>query len=126
MADAKAEQQAGGIGLALCLDRGEEVVDRLFLPALAAEQFLAVRGQAEDIGGLLDPAEIEEFDEGLLAKSLDIERAAADEMLEPFEPLGGTDQPAGAADIDFAFLRHCVRLAFGAVGGEDPRVAGFV
>ena len=43
VADAEAEQEARAVGLALGLDRGEEVVDRLLLPALAAEQLVAVR-----------------------------------------------------------------------------------
>jgi hypothetical protein len=41
---------------------------------------LAVGGEAEDVGGLGDPAEIEKLDQRLLAQPLDIERAAADEM----------------------------------------------
>ena len=51
MANAEAEQEARSIGLSSGLDRGEEVVDRLLLPALAAEQFRAVLVKAEDVGG---------------------------------------------------------------------------
>src|SRR3546814_544166 len=51
MADAEPEQQPRGVGRALRLDRGEEIIDRLFLPALAPEQLGAVRLQPEDVGG---------------------------------------------------------------------------
>ena len=51
VADAEAEQEARPVGLALGLDRGEQVVDRLLLPALAAEQLGAMAAQPEDVGG---------------------------------------------------------------------------
>src|SRR3954462_11454031 len=51
VADAEPEQEARSVGLTLSLDRGEEVVDRLLLPALAAEQFITVTVQPEDVGG---------------------------------------------------------------------------
>ena len=37
MANAEPEQQPGGIGLSLGLDGGEQIVDRLLLPALAPD-----------------------------------------------------------------------------------------
>ena len=61
VADAEAEQEARAVGLALGLDRGEEVVDRLLLPPLAAEQFVAVVAQAENVGGRVEPAELDEL-----------------------------------------------------------------
>ena len=39
-------------------------------------QFVAVRGEPEDVGGLADPAEIEKLDQRLLAQPVDVERAA--------------------------------------------------
>ena len=42
MADAQAKEQARGVGLALGLDRGEEIVDRFLLPAFATEQLRAM------------------------------------------------------------------------------------
>ena len=51
VADAEAEQQARAVGPALGLDRGDQGVDRLVLPPLAAEQLVAVIAKAEDVGG---------------------------------------------------------------------------
>ena len=55
----------------------------------------------------------------LLAQPLDVERAARDEMLQALEPLRRADQPAGAADVDLAFLGDRLAAAFGAMVGED-------
>ena len=110
MADAEPEQEARAVGLALGVDRGEQIVDRLLLPALAAEQFVAVVVQAEDVGGRLQPAELDELAIRLLAEPLDVERAAADEMAQPLEPLGRADQAAGAADVDLALLGDRFRM----------------
>ena len=78
VADAEAEQEARAVRLALGLDRGEQIVDRLLLPALAAEQLVAVVAQAEDVGGRVEPAELDELGDALFAQALDVERAAAD------------------------------------------------
>ena len=121
VADAEPEQEARRLGLALGLDRGEQIVDRLLLPALAPEQFVAVPVQAEDVGGRMQPAELDELDDGLFAQPLDVERAAADEMLQPLDPLRRADQPAGAADVDLALLGDRFAVAFGAMVGEDVR-----
>ena len=61
VADAEPEQEARPVGLALGLDRGEQIVDRFLLPALAPEQLVAVRVQAEDVGGRMEPAELDEL-----------------------------------------------------------------
>jgi len=66
----------------------------------------------------MQPAEVEKLLDGLFAQPFDIERGAADEMLQPFNPLCRADQPAGAADINFAFLGDCFAAAFGAVIGK--------
>ena len=42
-----------------------------------------------------------------------------DEMLQPLDPLRRADQPAGAADVDLAFLGDRLAVAFGAMVGED-------
>ncbi len=119
VADAEAEQEARAVGPALGLDRGEQAVDRLLLPALAAEQLVAVVAQAEDVGGRVQPAKLDELGDALLAQPLDVERAAADEMAQPLEALRRADQPAGAADVDLAFLGDRLAAAFGAMVGED-------
>src|SRR3546814_2043312 len=83
---------AGGVGLALGLYGGEEIVDGFLLPPLPAHQVGAVRLQAEDVGRFRDPAEVEKFLYALFAQPLYVERGAADEMAQPFEPLGGADE----------------------------------
>src|SRR6476659_5537182 len=104
MADAKPEQQARAVGLSLGLDRGEEVVDRLLLPPLASEQFVAMVVETEDVGGRVQPAQLDELGDALLAQPFDVERAAGHEMPQPLKALRRADQPAGAADVDLAFL----------------------
>ena len=122
MADAEAEQEARPVRLPLRLDRGEEVVDRLLLPSLAAEQLVAELLQPEDVGGRMKPAELDEFGDRLLAQPLDVERAARHEMPEPLEPLRRADQAAGAANVDLAFLGDRLALAF-ADNGRGRRTA---
>ncbi len=39
-------------------------------------------------------------------------------MSQPLEPLGGADQPAGAADVDLAFLGDGFGVAHRAAGRE--------
>src|SRR6185295_5807517 len=74
VADAEAEQEARAVGRALGLDRREEVVDRLFLPALATEQLGAVIVKAEDVGRRMEPAELDELEDRFLAEALDVKR----------------------------------------------------
>ena len=62
----------------------------------------------------------------LLAQPFDVERAARDEMPQPLEPLRRADQAAGAADVDLAFLGDRLGCAFGAMVGEDVRLARLV
>src|SRR3546814_4502120 len=86
MADAEPEQQPRRVGLALRLDRGEQIVHRLVLPPLAAEQVVAMMLQPEDVGRpLVQPAQFQKLGDALLAQPLDVERAAADEMPERSE-----------------------------------------
>src|SRR5437868_2256196 len=94
VADTEAEQETRAVGPALGLDRGEEVVDRLLFPALAAEQIGTMLVQAEDVGWRMQPAELDELRDALFAQPLDVERTARDEMPQPFEPLRRTDQAA--------------------------------
>ena len=49
-----------------------------------------------------------------------------DEMPQPLEPLRGADQPAGAADVDLAFLGDGLATAFGAMVGKDVGLARLV
>ncbi len=79
--------------------------------------------QAEDVGGAGQPAQLDELDDALLAQPVDVHRPARHEMLQSLEPLRRADQAAGAADIDLALLGHRLRLAFGAMIGEDIRRA---
>ena len=101
----------------------EEVVDRFLLPSLAAEQLAAMIAQAEDVGGRVQPAELDELGDRLLAQPLDVERSARHEMPQPLEPLRRADQAAGAADVDLAFLGNRLALAFRAMVGEYVRLA---
>ena len=126
VADAQPEQQPRRVGRALGLDRGEQVVDRLVLPAFAFQDFSAFGLEPEDIGRTLQPAEREKLVDGLFPEPLDIERGAAHEMLEPLGPLRRTDQPAGAADIDLTLFGHRLAAALGAMIGEMVGRAGLV
>src|SRR3546814_10981974 len=71
----------------------------------------------------VDHPVVEEIFDLLQAQPLYIHRAAADEMAQPLDALRGEDQPAGAADIDFAFPGHRIRSAIGAVRREGPGCA---
>src|SRR5690348_13095016 len=75
--------------------------------------------QPKNVGRRVEPAQLDEFDQRLLAEPLDVERAAADEMAEPLEPLCGANEAAGAAHIDLALLAYRLALTFGATVGED-------
>ena len=51
---------------------------------------------------------------------------ATDEMLEALEPLRRADEPAGAADVDLAFLSDGLRLAFGAMVRKNVSLARLI
>ena len=119
MADAQAEQEFDRIGRAFCFDSDEEIVDRLFFPPLTRQQFVAVQFQPENISRAVQPPQPEELDNRLVPQPLDVERAARHEMFQPLDALRGTDQAAGAADIDFAFFGNSFGLAFGARRWKD-------
>src|SRR5690606_41034601 len=122
--NAEAEQQPRGIGPALGFDGCQQVVHRLVLPALPADQLRAVSVQPEQIARpLRQPAELEELGNRLLAQPLDVERAPAGEMPQPLELLRPADQPAGAAHVHFAFLRDSFAAADRAEIGEHKRLA---
>jgi hypothetical protein len=123
VADSEPEQEARPVGLPLRLDRSEQIVDRLVLPPLASDQPVAELVQAEDIGGRVKPAELDEFRDRLLAQPFDVERPARYEMPEALEALGGADEAARAADVDLALLRNRLALAFGAMVREDIGLA---
>ena len=119
MADAEAEEQPRGIGLALVFHRRQQIIHRLVLPPLQRENGLAPLVQAENIGRPIgEPALRDEFGNGLLAQPFNIERAAADEMFQSLELLRLTDQPAGATHIHLALCRHRFAAADRAFGGE--------
>ncbi len=126
MPNAKAEKQARGVRGTLRLNRSEQVIDGLFLPSLPSEQRGAMLFEAEDVSRFGDPSKVEKFLNGLLAQPLNVERTTADEMAEPFEPLRAADQPAGAADIDFALFAHGLRPAYRAMIGEEESGTRFV
>ena len=121
VADAEAEQEARAVGLALAprSRRGDCRPTSPSSPRGRAARRDAA--QAEDVGGRVQPAELEELGDRLLAQPFDVERAAADEMAQPLEPLRRADQPAGAADVDLALLGDRLAAAFGAMVGEDVR-----
>src|SRR5690606_27251304 len=56
--------------------------------------------------------------DALFAEPLDVERAAADEVAQPFEFLCVADEAAGAADIDLALLGDRLAAAHRAMVGE--------
>ena len=126
MADTKAEQEPRGVRLALRLDSCEQVIDRLVLPAFALKNGITAAAQAEDICRAFQPAERKELVDGLLAQPFDIERGAADKMLEPLGTLRRADQPAGAAHIDFAFFGNGFAVALRAMIREGVSGADFV
>src|SRR5438046_1242138 len=74
----------------------------------------------------MKPAKLDELGDALFAQPFDIERAARHEMPQPLEPLRRTDQAAGAADIDLAFLGDRLAAAFGAMVGEDISLARLI
>src|SRR5690606_31950876 len=124
LAHAEAEDQAVEGDDAPRVDPGDQVADAgLAIAVLGAQQgqLLLVAGQAEDVGGLLDPAARVEGDQLLFAKAFDVEGAAADEVLEALDDLGVADQAAGAAALDLVPLAHGFGAANGAGGGEDVR-----
>uniref|UniRef100_A0A0N4ZWK6 Amidase domain-containing protein n=1 Tax=Parastrongyloides trichosuri TaxID=131310 RepID=A0A0N4ZWK6_PARTI len=121
---AQTEDQAVEADDAARVDAGDQVADAgLAIAVLGAQQgqLLLVAGQAEDIGGLLDPAARVEGDQLLFAEAFNVEGAPADEMLEAFDDLGVADQAAGAAALDLVPLAHGFGAADGADGGEDVR-----
>ena len=63
MADAKPEQEARRIEPDPRVDRGEQIIDRLLLPPLAADQLAAMILQPEDIRGRVEPAQLDELDD---------------------------------------------------------------
>ena len=52
----------------------------------------------------MKPAKPEKLLNRFFAQSLDIKRAATDEMLEPLYPLCRADQTASAANINLSFF----------------------
>ena len=85
----------------------------------ARQQFVAVPAEPEDIRRGMQPTQFDELDQGLFSEAVDVERSAADEMLQPLDALRRADQPAGAADIDLALGRDRFAGAFGAVVGNS-------
>src|SRR5207302_4770538 len=110
MADAEPEQEPRGIGAAFRLDGCQQVIHRLVLPPLTPDEIGAVSVEAEDVAGaLVEPAELHELKDGLLAQPFDVERPPAGEVPQPLELLRAAHEPAGAAYVGLAFLGH--RLA---------------
>src|SRR3954453_13653357 len=82
--------------------------------------------QAEDVRGRMDPFEVDELRDRLLAEAFDVERASRHEMTQPLEPLRRTDEPARTADVGLALPRNRLGAAQLAMGGEDERFARHV
>src|SRR4029453_7694373 len=114
MADAEPEQEARRVEADSLVEGVETVVDRLGLPALAADQLAALSLQAKDVGRTMKPAQLNELDDAFLAQPVDVHRAARHEMPQALDPLPRADQPAGAANVDLAFFGNRFRMAFGA------------
>ena len=73
-------------------------------------------------GSLISPFSWKSLDIGA-AQAFDVERVAADEMLEPLDRLRRTDEPARAAAVDVFLAGLLVHLAHGmaAAGGAFVR-----
>ena len=84
IADAQAEQEAVQGDDAAGVDPGDQVADTgLAIAVLVPQQgqFFLVAGQAEDVGGLLQPAALVEGDQLLFPKTFNVKGAAADKVL---------------------------------------------
>src|SRR5262249_12750408 len=90
----------------------EQVADRQCAePFLLLElDFRIARFEREDVGGLLDPALLEEQRDLLFAQPLDVEGPAGDEMLQMLDLLRRAGELAGAAR-DRPFLAGRDRIA---------------
>ena len=78
--------------------------------------------ELEDIGRFLDqPFLVEQLDIGA-AQSFDVERVAADEMLEPLHGLRRTNQHARAAAVDVFLARLLVHFAHGMAAADGAFV----
>ena len=102
------------------LDRGEQIVDRLLLPALAPDQLAAMRLA----GGRCRPGRCSQPSSTnstmLFSPSPSMSIAPRDtKCLQPLDPLRRADQPAGAADVDLALLGD--RFATGIPGNGRGR-----
>src|SRR3546814_20847494 len=118
-------QPPRGVWRPFRLDRGVQIVNRLVLPPFAADHVAAMCLQPQNIGRpLVEPAQVQEFGDALFPQSLDVERAAADEMAQALELLGVADQAAGAADVDLALLGDRLAVANRAMVGEDRKSGG--
>ena len=119
VADAEREDQPVEGDVPALGDGAEEVAGGLLAPAVAGAEVGPVAGlEGEDVGGLADPALGEEGLRGLRAEALDVEGAAADEVLELLHRLRRADQAAGAVVHRLAGLAHHVRAADRAGVGE--------
>ena len=118
MADPQPEQQPRGIGFTARFHGFQQIIHRALLPPVERKNVRAPLLQTEDVGGAFEPAERKELVDRLLAQTVDIERAATDEMLKPFRALRGTYQTACATHIDLALLGHRLAAAFGAMIGK--------
>src|SRR5690242_15617287 len=99
MTDAQAEQESSRIGLALCLDRSEQIIDRCLRPPLAPDQLLALGVQAKNVGGRMEQAVAKETLDRGRAEPLDVHCPAAGKMAQALDALRRADQAAGTADI---------------------------
>src|SRR5262249_2552199 len=99
MTHAKRVDEALERDLAPRRDRMEQVADRQYAePFLLLElDFRIARFEHEDVGGLLDPALLEEQRDLLFAQPLDVEGPAGDEMLQMLDLLRRAGELAGAA-----------------------------
>ena len=104
---------------AALVDGSHQLLHRLFAPTVALFDFVGVLFQTEKIGGAPDHPLRPELFNVLCAKPFNVEGVARHEMLEPFNRLRLTDQPARAAAHRLTGLAHRGRSAFGADFGKD-------
>src|SRR5437762_14196526 len=74
----------------------------------------------------MEPAEGDEFGDRFLAQAFDVQRAARNEVPQPCEALRRANEPAGAANVDLAFLGDGLGIAHRAADRELVSRARFV
>jgi hypothetical protein len=103
VADVERDEEALQRSLGASPDAVDELVDAPVLPPGQLQDLVTTTREAEDVGQVVEPAELPELADGLLTEPLDVERAARGEVDERLR------DPARAVDV----LAEVVALALG-------------